>query len=134
MGTDEAKHRILPRKIRLLAVAAGCLSGVAGCLGMGLLFWIYPSLLILGAVAQPRFPRSGRWLMYVGAPILSVWILPYGVGVVSDGVRNLPRYHDVNSLVVIILWAMSFSLVAWCDIALVIEAIKANRPRQRQET
>ena len=134
MGTDEAKHRVLPRKIRLLAVVAGGLSGVAGCLGTGLAFWIYPSLLIVGAVAQPRSPLSGRWLMYVGAPILSVWILPYGVGVVCEGVRNLPRYHDLNSLVVITLWAVSFSLVAWCDIALVIEAIKANRPRQRQET
>jgi len=68
--------------------------------------------------------------MYVGAPILSVWILPCGVGVVSEGVRNLPRYHDLNALVVIALWAVSFSLVAWCDIALVVEAIKANHPRQ----
>jgi len=72
--------------------------------------------------------------MYVGAPILSVWILPYGVGVVFEGVRNLPRYHDVDSLVLIILWAVSFSLVTWCDVALVIDAIKAKRARQTENT
>ena len=91
MGTDEAKHRILPGRIRLLAVVAGCLSAVAGSSGMGPGFAIYSGILVLGAAAQPGFPRSGRVLTYIGALILSVVILPYGAGIVFTVVRLFTR-------------------------------------------
>jgi hypothetical protein len=101
---------------------------------MGVGFAIYSSFLILGAVAQPRFPRSGRWIMYIGALILSVLVLPYGAGMMFYGVKTLHRDHDYVWLGVFTLWVMSFSLVTWCDVALVIDAIKAKRAVQTGNT
>jgi hypothetical protein len=103
---------------------------------MGPGFAIYSGILVLGAAAQPRFPRSGRVLTYIGALILSVVILPYGAGIVLTVVRELHRHHEYNYsfLGLITLWVLSVVFVTWCDVALVIEAIKANGPRQTQKT
>jgi len=127
---NESEHPIVSRKTRWLAVAAGCFSGVAGCLIMGWYFAIYPVPLILGAAAQPRYPLCGTWIMRIGALILSIPVLPYGGGLILLSVKHLYGAHDFNFLAVLTLWAVSFSLVAWCDVALVIDAIKAKRARQ----
>lgn len=135
MGVDEAKHGIFPGRIRLLAILAGCISGLIGSLSMGYGFAIFPSLLILGAaVAQPLLPRSGRWIMLIGALMLSVAALPFGAEMMFYGIRPLARYHDFNALGVFTLWVMSFLLVAWCDVVLLVEAIRGSRPRQTHKT
>ena len=134
MGADEAKHGIFPGRIRLLAILAGCVSGLIGSLSMGYGFAIFPSLLILGAVAQPLFPRSGRWIMRIGALILSIPVLPYGGGLMLLSVKHLYGAHDFNFLAVLTLWAVSFSLLTWCDVVLLVEAIRGSRPRQTHKT
>lgn len=130
MAVDKDKHRVLPRRIRWLALAAGCSSGVAGCLIMGYYFAIYPVPLILGAAAQPRYPLCGRWIIRIGALILSIPVLPYGGGLMLLSVKHLYGAHDFNFLSVLTLWAVSFSLLTWCDVALVIDAFKGGRARQ----
>ena len=82
------KSRILPRKLRFLAVIAGCVVGIA------LMSYTWLSLsaipLILGAVLQPRVPRTGRLLPSMAAPLLSVCVVPLGVIMLVGTVRGDP--------------------------------------------
>jgi hypothetical protein len=61
--------------------------------------------------------------MWLGALLLSLAVLPIGIRILFDGVRTLRSYHDYRVLGVISLWVVSFSLVTWCDIALLLEAV-----------
>ena len=121
--------KILPERIRWLAIASGCIAAIAGALGFGLFFPILPTFLIVGAIIQPHFPRQGRGLMWVGALFLSVFVLPPGAAILLDSVRGLP-YHDVNFVGMTLLWSASFLLLGWCDAELVIEARKTLRSRK----
>ncbi len=127
MAITESKGQIgkvLPGRIRWLAIATGGIAAVTGSLGFGLFFPIVPSFLIVGAITQPRFPRQGRWLMWVGALSLSVFVLPPGTAILLDSVRTLRSYRDYNLVGMTLLWCASFLLLGWCDAELVIEACK----------
>jgi hypothetical protein len=133
LGTTESEEQtdpILPRKIRWLAVAAGCFSALAWSLG-GLYFAIVSGPLIVGAIVQPRFRRLGTALVAAGALYLSFWVLPYGIGILFGTVRTLRQYHDLIRLGVTSLWVVSILLVGWCDAALVIDAVKRRRARRK---
>ena len=62
-------------RTRWLAILAGCVAAITGAVSVSLFFPIVPSLLIFRAIAQPRFHRSGFWLMLVGALFLSLYVL-----------------------------------------------------------
>lgn len=123
LGINESEYRtnmIVSGKIRWLAVVTGCFTAVAGSFGFGLYFSIVPTFLIVGAIAQPRSPRSGRWLMWVGALFLSLWVLPVGISA-------LLSYRLVGRLDVIALSLVSVLLVSSCDFALLIDAVRMRR-------
>ena len=111
---------IVSRKIRWLAVATGFLTAIAGSLGFGILFSIIPSFMVVGAILQPRFPRLGRGLMLAGALWLSAWVFPYGGSV-------LLSYKVIGRPDVIGFAFGSVVLVAFCDVALVIEEVRIRR-------
>ena len=90
---------------------------------LSLFFPVVPSILIFGAIAQPRFHRTGFWLMWVGALFLSLWVLPIGATILL-GFFKTPSYHDFNAVAVTLGWAVSFLLLAWCDAVLMIESRK----------
>ena len=115
---------LVTARTRWLAILAGCVAGITGSLSVSLFFPIVPSLLILGAIAQPRFHRSGFWLMVVGAVFLSLWVLPIGVIVLLGALTTLHLYHDFNIVAGILGWIGSFLLLAGCDAALMIESRK----------
>jgi hypothetical protein len=139
--TQDHENRSAPlvsNRTRRLAIVAGGVSGIAGALPYGPIFLLVPSILILGAIVQRWSPSPGRWLMSLGAFILTVYVglflAPQGI----SGIWSLPSTHDINYLTLIVLALASTVLVGWCDIALVVDArrmshvpgaIEQNLPR-----
>jgi hypothetical protein len=117
---------IMPVRIRRLAIAAGCVAGALG-IGMTYIFPIVSAPLILGAYTQPRSTRSGRWLMWVGALLLNFSSLYFAWGVMVDVLRNLPRFHDFMILLFLVLSVATLILLGWCDVELVLEAVRVKR-------
>jgi len=77
-----------------------------------------PIPLILGAVIQPRLPRSGRALICAGALWLTFWVFDIGVFTVLE----TRRFGVLDLLVVVVVL-----LVSLCDLAIVIEEVKIRR-------
>ena len=63
--------------------------------------------------------------MWIGALLLSFVVLPFGTGIVFEGAKRLGR--DNGSFTILPLFVVSTALVYWCDIALVIEALRLRR-------
>jgi hypothetical protein len=120
-----AEQLVAPRT-RWLAIAAGCVSGLAGSLPFGPLFSALPLILIVGAVFQRWSPHPGRWLMWLGAFFLTMDVAVFlGPGVLSPK-RLLGPYYDRNLLIFFVLSLASLALVGWCDLALIIDARKSK--------
>ena len=117
---------IVPAKIRLLSIATGCLTAIGGSIILGLFFSIPPIILVLGAVAQPYIRVVGKWLIGLGATLLSLEVMAL-VAVIPEGVWLLRLYHDRNFLATLSFSIASVLLVAWCDVALIIEARRPSR-------
>jgi hypothetical protein len=94
----------------------GFVAAVAGVFAGGL-FLLMPIPLILGAVIEPRLPRSGRTLICAGALWLTFWVFDIGVFTVLE----TRRFGVLDLLVVVVL------LVSLCDLAIVIEEVKIRR-------
>ena len=115
---------IIGGRTRWLAVATGLFTGVAGSFGLGLGFATVPIFLIVGAIMQPRFPRSGRGLICAGALWLTFWVFDVGV-------LMLVERHSGDRLgVVNVLTLASVLLVTLCDSAIVIEEVKMRSTMQ----
>jgi|ERR1700677_19281 hypothetical protein len=67
---------IFPKRIRGLAITTGVASAFAL---FPALFLHFPALLIVGGVIQPRFPSTGRWLVWAGALGLGPLLITYDV-------------------------------------------------------
>ncbi len=73
--------------------------------------------------------------MWIGAILLSVVMIPFGIEVLAGGVATLRSYHDFNVVAILSLWLVSFSLLVWCDLELGREARQVKRgPTQTIET
>ena len=107
---------LVSRKIRWLAILAGCSSAVFGA--------AFGSFLTLGAIIQPSARTAGRWLIWLGALLLSLVVVPFGPGVVFEQARLLSRGGNVG---ILLLFIVSTVLVYWCDAAIVLEAVKSRR-------
>lgn len=127
VNPGSATRQIFPMRIRWVSIAAGCFAGVAGSLVFGWLFALVSSALVLGAIIQPYFHRSGKWLMWLGAFILTFYVGLFLAPQMLGAIRTLPQYHDQNAIAFLCLSLMSIILLAWCDVALVIEDRKARR-------
>lgn len=129
MSNGESRNyaeQLVPPRTRWLAIAAGCVSGLAGSLPFGPLFSALPLILIVGAVLQRWSPHPGRWLMWLGAFFLTMNIaVLLGPGVLSPK-RLLAPYYDWNLLIFFVLSLASLALVGWFDVALIIDARKSK--------
>ena len=115
-----------PANTRWLSIAAGCFAGAVGALAFG---WVFPAMalvLVCGAIAQPYTPRVGKWLVWVGAAILTVnvglFLLPQALG----SMLVLARTPDTNLLLFFLADVVSVVLMVWCDVALVVEDRKTK--------
>jgi hypothetical protein len=105
---------IISDRTRWFAVITGFVAAVAGAFAGGL-FLLMPIPLILGAVIQPRLPRSGRTLICAGALWLTFWVFDIGVFTVLE----THRFSVLDLLMVVVVL-----LVSLCDLAIVIEEVK----------
>jgi glucan phosphoethanolaminetransferase (alkaline phosphatase superfamily) len=133
MTTPEQADEIIgsvPIRVRWLAIAAGCFSGLAGSLLFGPLFLIFPSAQILGAVIAPHSPRVGKVLMAIGACILTFYAVFFLGRQALGGISVLRVNSDLTHIGLFVLLLISLVLVIWCDIALVMFANRAKKTVQ----
>lgn len=119
----------MSRRVRWLAIATGCFTAAAGCLSLGWYFAILPICLVAGAIVQPRSPRPGRWLIWAAAFLLSLMVLPIGIGVLVMGAESMRSYSDFNLFGIVELWVASTLLIGCCDGALLLDAVRSRRGR-----
>jgi hypothetical protein len=117
---ESASGGAVPSKIRSLAVIAGCSAIVFGPLAFGSLF------LVAGAVVQPRAPTSARWLMWVGALLLSIFVLPLGISTALEQAKLLQSGNHWTLDPMFLLLGLSAVIVCSCDATLVIDALKSK--------
>ena len=123
--SENRSTEIMANKIRWLAGTTGCLTAVPiTILWSSPVFAIFPIFLILGAALAGRFPRRGRDLIWFGAGLLSLSGLPLGVWFLV-----LAYYHAGRDPRVTVVAAASVLLIVWCDVAVVMEAIKLRGAR-----
>ena len=65
--------------------------------------------------------------MWVGALLLNFSSLYFAWGVMVDVLRNLPRFHDFMILLFLVLSVATLILLGWCDVELVLEAVRVKR-------
>jgi hypothetical protein len=110
---------IFSRRIRWLAVAAGLASALALC---PILFLFYPALLIVGAVIQPRFPRTGMWFVWAGAAEVCVVLIIYD-SLLFPHRLSQPDYMTLT-------FSVSTILIMWCSAELVADGLNQLRIRR----
>jgi hypothetical protein len=110
------KTDAVPASIRWLAVLAGCFSGVFLFSALGAPF------LILGAAIQARAYTTGRWLMWVGAVLLSLFVFPLSPEIVAE-----MRRPDLWQTWFTPLLAVATVFVCCCDVALLVEGFASRR-------
>ena len=126
MAPCNYKQRVLPRTTRLLAIAAAFVGGIA----FSSLTWLLSLLalpLIFASIIQPHLPRLGRVLMWVFAPLMSVYAVPIGTMFLWEIARGMPFPHDRLGLAITSSWLLSLILFVCCDFALLSEAINERR-------
>jgi hypothetical protein len=123
------KQRVLPQKIRWLAIATGLVTGSA----LLSFYWplsVLPILLMFAGIVQPRSPQLGRLVLSVVAPLISVWVIPVGFMILWETLRGEPGRHDLLFLAITSSWMLSPILLLWCDTALLVEARRERRERR----
>lgn len=111
-------------RTRWLVIATALVVAVTNWPRFGLYSAVYPTVLVVGALVQPRSQRYGFWMMFVPAVFLSAWMLPFGCFLLFEAVRTITLYHDSAAAIVSSLWGTSLLLLACCDTALIKEGFK----------
>src|ERR1700733_306573 len=107
--------------IRWLAFVTGCVTALTGLPVLALASPIISGFMIVGVPVARRFPQHGRDLIRAGAIFVTLWVIPVST-VILDASRSGGRDPRVVAAA-----AVSLLLVVWCDIALVVEAIRLRR-------
>ena len=128
LGSGSYENRILSSRLRWLALAAGCVSGIA-LVSFGVLS-VFGLLPMVGAAIQRRMPRVGRWVLYVGAALLTYLVVPFGMVALRETIKTGFFPFDFVAVTLTLAWLLSPALVIWCDVALVVEAVRERRTRR----
>ena len=120
------KQRVLPQKIRWLAIAAGFVTGSA-VLSFTWLLSVPAILLMFAGIVQPRSPQLGRLVLSVVAPLIGVGAIPVGALFLWEMARGAPFPHDPLGLAITSSWVLSPILLIWCNATLLAEAIRERR-------
>ncbi len=131
MRIDDSRDQseILPGRIRLLAIVTGCCTGIAGFIPFGPFVSLIALLLVVGATLQPYSPRSGRWLLWLGAFFVTMFV---GVFLAPQAVwvsRIFRLHHEIAILTFLFFFIASIPLVIWCDVALAAEALRRTHAK-----
>jgi len=111
------KSDLFPQRVRWLAIATGIASALAL---FPVLFLLHPAFLITGGIIQPRHPRAGRWLVWIGAANLGVITLLYDAMLYPHPWLQ-PHYMTVA-------FSASTILLLWCYAELVVDGLNGIAP------
>ena len=126
MGGSKSHTSIVsPLGTRWLVIGAGCFYGLVGFLHYGWFFVFVPIILVFGAVVQPWFSRLGRWLLALGAFIVTIYGLLFAAPAV-ELIGRLPLHHSLEEVVSLLLFLVTVLLIVWCDVALIMEERKSR--------
>jgi hypothetical protein len=110
---------IFPSRVRWLAIATGIASALAL---FPILFLLYPALLIAGGIIQPRFPSTGKWLVWGGAAMLGVPLIVYDSMLFVHPEGRAP-------LIMALTFPPATILLAWCYAELIGDGVRRLRAR-----
>lgn len=113
---------IFSERIRRLAIATGIASALAL---FPILFLLYPTLLIVGGIIQPRFPTTGRWFVWAGAANLGVVVITYDSMMFPHPWRP-PKYPGY----MVLTFAVTTLVLAWCFAELIFDGLRRMRARR----
>ena len=116
-----SNRSVISNRRRRLALITGLVFAFVGFLHYGLLFLSFPLILIIGAIAQPRFRRVGRWMLAIGASVLTYGATFLAVPAIFL-IRDLPVHHGSEELIFLGLCLATVMLVVWSDVELIIDA------------
>jgi hypothetical protein len=112
---------IFPQRIRMLAVAVGIASAFAL---FPVLLLLYPALLIVGGIIQPRFPSAGKWFVWAGAIMLGPVLVTYDVMLFPH-----PFVQPGYVTLIFLIFPAATVLLLWCYAELVIDGVARMRAR-----
>jgi hypothetical protein len=126
---------IIPAGTRWLALLVGSLAFIAGSMPPSPVpTLVVPTSFLLGAIIQPYSPRPGRWLLSVAAFYLSLSGIPYLALMVAGGASHLLNSESLNSLFLLLALVAPLVLLIWCDLALILDAMRPSRNSQTPGT
>jgi hypothetical protein len=117
------------RSLRWTAALTGLVT--FSSLAITLLYLPLPVLLIIGASVAGCRPRTAKWLMYIGASVLSACVLPVYAVLLFEPQEHL-HLHDAVALLINLGWKASLILLPLFDLMLVLDWIRARRPVHTQ--
>jgi hypothetical protein len=116
---------IVSRKLRWFAASAG-LALVPICFGLTLIDLVLPAFLITGAILAGKWPRLGRWLMWISTGLLGVLVFPFSVAVLLHPAMPVDS-SDINGIIIMSGCAASVILFPLCVVTLVLDSFKASK-------
>jgi hypothetical protein len=129
VGSVSYQQRVLPQRIRWLAIAAGFVTGSA-LLSFAWFLSVPAILLMFAGIVQPRSPQLGRIVLSVVAPLIGVWVIPTGAWFLWEMVSGENFRHDLLGLAITLSWLLAPILLIWCNAALLAEARRERRSRR----
>jgi hypothetical protein len=113
---------IFSERVRRLAIATGIASALAL---FPIFFLLYPALLIVGGMIQPRYPTMGKWFVWAGTANLWVVVVMY------DAMMSPHPWRQPKSplYMVATFWATTV-LLLWFSVELVVDGLERMRARR----
>jgi hypothetical protein len=113
---------IFSERVRRLAIATGIASALAL---FPIFFLLYPALLIVGGMIQPRQPTMGKWFVWAGTANLWVVVVMY------DAMMSPHPWRQPKSplYMVATFWATTV-LLLWFSVELVVDGLERMRARR----
>ena len=108
---------VISNKARWLAITTGVVTAVTGLPVLSFLPALLSVSLILGALLAGRSSRYGRDLLWFGAGITSIWVIPIGLLMLHGAFTRSATDPKVT-----VAAAVSILLVILCDATLIREA------------
>jgi hypothetical protein len=111
---------------RLRWIAAGTGLVTMSGLAITVLYLPFPILLIVGAAIAGKWLRTGRWLMWIGASVISVCVLPFYVLELPVLMRSF-FVPDVPIMLINIGWMGTMILLPLCDVMLILDGFRGRK-------
>src|SRR5471032_2303205 len=113
-STKDALSRF-ETKLRWCAACTGLVTLSSAAITV--LYLPFPVILLVGAAVAGKWPHTGRWLMGIGASVLSVCLLPTYI-LLLPGLRF--AYVDLAVLLIDIGWVGTLIILPLCDAMLLL--------------